>query len=352
MAKLHRLSSLESHSGFPFATVESMIAALRVSGETEMSGEERNRKNGISENYQNEVMTPETYCRLGQDVAEINDLALSMALQDVDQSHSHSGGSTRGLLADMAGRSGAHLRLDTRVIGLHYKLISESEKSWIVKSRKEDSGELEFSSFQKIILATPWDPALLEVEEEFDLPLQVAGYRSRHVTLFTSRSGLDSSFFGHPQGAKVPEQILPRITPNMSPELLSGIHEIAWVRDVTRVIDDQATTELLFRILSTREVVDADLYSLVDGEQDSITWVHRAFVCQHPSSLHTYQLILNQIPQAYPLLYARKSFPPMALSTSFWHASAAETFTSSLDGAMFAGANTAALVIQQLQREK
>lgn len=285
MGKLHKLANLHSHPWFPFVTIESMIIALDLSDETEMRGEERNRKNGISESYQNEIMIPETNRRLSQDVAEINDLALSMALQDVDQSSSHSGGSTRVILEEMVRRSGAHLRLDTRVLGLRYELISEDEKEWIVESRKEGSEELEFSAFQKIILATPWDPALMEIEEEFDYPLQAARYRSRHLTLFTSRSGLNSSFFGRSHGANLPEQILPRITPNTSPEQLSGIHEIAFVREVTRVIDDQVTTELLFRILSTQKVNDGVLRSVVDGYQDSVTWVHRAFVCHPPSSI-------------------------------------------------------------------
>lgn len=285
MGKLHRLANLNSNSGFPFATIESMINALGLSEETEMRGEERNRKNGVSEKYQNEVMIPETYRRLSQDVAEINDLALSMALQDVDQGPSHSGGSTREILEEMVGRSGAHLRLDTRVMGSRYEPISEGEKDWIVESRTEGSEELEFSAFQKIILAAPWDPAFMEVDEDFDFPLQEAGYRSRHLTLFTSRSRLSSSFFGHP---KVPEQIMPRITPNTSPEQLSGIHEIAFVREVTRVIDDQATTESLFRILSTHEVDDEVLRSLIDGDQDSLTWVHRDFVCHYLSSLRIF----------------------------------------------------------------
>ncbi|MCJ1267297.1 hypothetical protein MMC22_007182 [Lobaria immixta] len=333
--KLHRLADLDSHPKFPFTTLETMIIALRLSSETEMSGEERNRQNGISEKYQNEVMTPETYRRLSQSVAEINDLSLSMALQDVDQGPSHSGGSTREILDDMMRRSGAHLRRDTRVLGLHYELISEGEKAWIVKSRKEDSEELEFSTFQKIILATPWDPTLVEIDEEFDFPLQEAEYRSRHLTLFTTRGGLSSSFFGYPNGAKVPEQMLPRITPNLSLEQLSGIHEIAFVREITRVIDNQAITESLFRILSTREVDNEVLRSLIDGDQDGVTWVHRAF-----------------IPHAYPLLYARTGFPLMRLSASFWHTGAVETFTSSIDGAMFAGANVAALAIGQLETER
>lgn len=288
MGKLHGLANLHSHPWFPFVTIESIIIALHLSDETEMRGEERNRKNGISESYQNEIMIPETNRRLSQNVAEINDLALSMALQDVDQSSSHSGGSTRVILEEMVRRSGAHLRLNTRVQGLRYELISEDEKRWIVESRKEGSEELEFSAFHKIILATPWDPALMEIEEELDYPLQVAGYRSRHLTLFTSSSGLNSSFFGRSHGANLPEQILPRIAPDTSPEQqLSGIHEFAFVREVTRIIDDQATTELLFRILSTEEINDDVLHSIVDGHEESVTWVHRAFVCHPPSWLQS-----------------------------------------------------------------
>lgn len=279
MGKLNRLTTLNSHSGFPFATVESMIIALGLSEETEMRGIERNRRNGISERYQNEVITPETHRRLSQDVAEINDLALSMALQDADQGPSHSGGSTREVLEEMMRRSGAELRLNTRVLGLRYELISEAERVWIVESRREGSEELEFSGFQKIIFAAPWDPALTDVEEEFDFALQQAEYRSRHVTFFTSRKGLSSSLFG-----KIPEQILPRINPNASPEQLSGIHEIAFVREITRVIDDEAATESLFRILSTSKVDDEVLHSITNGDQDSLTWVHRAFVSTHPSS--------------------------------------------------------------------
>lgn len=297
MNKLHRLADLQSHPGFPFTTIKSMIIALHLSEETEMRGEERNHKNGISEAYQNEVMIPETHRRLGQGVTEINDLALSMALQDVDQGPSHSGGSTREVLEEMAMRSGAHLRFNTRVQALHYELISEDEKDWIVESRKDSGGVFEFSAFQKIILATPWDPALMEVNEEFDFPLQEAGYRSRHLTLFTSPRGLSTSFFGQPQGSRLPEQILPRKTPNMSPEQLSqlsGIYEIAFVREITRVIDNLATTESLFRILSTGEVNDEVLHSLIDGDQNSVTWVHRAFVCNRPSSLHlSFPLIVN-----------------------------------------------------------
>lgn len=311
MGKLHGLANLDSHPKFPFTSLETMIIALRLSCETEISGEERNRKNGISEKYQNEVMTPETYRRLSQSVAEINDLSLSMALHDVDQGHSHSGGSIREILDDMMRGSGAHLRRDTRVLGLHYELLSEGERGWIVKSRKEDSEELEFSAFQKIILATPWDPTLVEVDEEFDFPLQENEYRSRHLTLFTSRSGLSSSFFGYSNGAKVPEQMLPRITPNMSLEQLSGIHEIAFVREITRVIDNQAITESLFRILSTREVNDEVLRSLTDGDQDCVTWVHRAFVCHHPLSLRIFfQLILNRFLTHTPFSTHAQAFPP------------------------------------------
>ncbi|MCJ1470055.1 hypothetical protein MMC07_008700 [Pseudocyphellaria aurata] len=331
MGKLHRLTTLDKQSGFPFATVESMIIALGLSEETEMRGIDRNRRNSISETYQNEVMTPETHRRLGQDVAEINDLALSMALQDVDQSPSHSGGSTREILEEMMRRSGAGLRLNTRVISLHYELISEDKKVWIVESRQEGSEQLEFSAYENIIFAAPWDSALTDVEKQFDFPMQQAEYRSRYLTFFTSRKGLSSSYFG-----KTPEQILPRIDPNASPEQLSGVHEIAFVREITRVIDDQVATESLFRILSTSQIDDEVLRSIItDGDQDSMTWVHRAF-----------------IPHAYPLLFARTSFPPMRLSASFWHTSAMETFTSSIDGALFAGENVAALLMRQLEMEK
>lgn len=80
-----------------------------------MSAEQRLRINSVSQKYADEVILPETRSRFGQDIAELNDLALSIAVYDADQGTSHVGGRIRPVLEAMASLSEADLKLNTYV---------------------------------------------------------------------------------------------------------------------------------------------------------------------------------------------------------------------------------------------
>lgn len=88
-----------------------------------MSGDERLRENGISEKYETEMLAPETRRRLSQEIAEINDLALSTAVYDLDQGTSQAGGHVLPVLEDMVVDSEAYINLGTEVVGLHQELM-------------------------------------------------------------------------------------------------------------------------------------------------------------------------------------------------------------------------------------
>jgi prenylcysteine oxidase/farnesylcysteine lyase len=347
MGKESNLRKLSRSSAFPFQSIEEVVVTLDLTDELSMSGDERLRENGISEKYETEMLAPETRRRLSQEIAEINDLALSTAVYDLDQGTSQAGGHVLPVLEDMVVDSGAYINLGTEVVGLHQELVPSGKLEWIVRSHNEIRGT-EYLAFQKVILAAPWYPATLEVHAELEQQPQELEYRQRHVTFFTSQLALSSDLFGSED--KLPNQILPTMIAES--DKLHGIHEIAFVRELTRVIDGKAIIDHLYRILSVHEIDDEFLSSLFNNDQDNPSWVYKGSV-SILESLN--KLVVNsclQVRHAYPLLYPRTLFPPMALSDSLWHAGALEAVASSLDMSLFAGANVGALAFAQIRKEQ
>lgn len=236
-----------------------------------MSGEERLRKNGISRKYQEEVLVPETRRRLNQDVTEVSDLALSMAVYDENQGISQTGGHIIPTLEEMLLNSGAQLRLQTEIMGgLKHQLVRTGEWEWILQSH-QIGREVEQSSFQKVIIATPWDATTNENIDTLEEIALASEYRPRHITLFTTTQSLDPEIFG--QQESLPDWILPTMIKPL--DHLDGIHEIAHVRNLTRTTHHTTVIERLYRILSTHEIGDEWLASLFVHRDIAPTWVHR-----------------------------------------------------------------------------
>ncbi|KAI9737830.1 MAG: hypothetical protein M1834_009199 [Cirrosporium novae-zelandiae] len=332
MNKLETLPKLPNSRRFPFADIQGVVNTLNLEIETRSSAEQYLKVDGISKKYEEEVILPQVRKRLAQDIQELNALSLAIAMYDGDQGVSKAGGLIVPILEDMAFNSGADLKLGTRVNGSKPELMPSGKWVNIIRSER-DTGEVEYAAYDQVIFATP-DESPMDPENKLNLTGPHVEYRPRHITLFTSRRALTGSFFGHRQ--MMPSQIITTVIGSKAD--CNGIHEIAHVKNVARVLDDELVTEHLYRILSAHEISDDFLNAVLDSHEDqgadnnTVTWVYR-----------------NEIPFAYPLLYPRKTFPPLMVSDSLWHTSAIDAFANTIDTSLFMGANVAALVIQKLE---
>ncbi|KAI9808184.1 MAG: hypothetical protein M1825_004641 [Sarcosagium campestre] len=350
VSKIKGLTKLVKHGSFPFSSIAQIRDSLGLAEEASMAANTRLAMNGISEQYTQDIIAPESRRRYGQAVGELSDLALSMAVNDDDQESARAGGLILPALEDMAVYSRAHIRLSTAVSGLKLQLMEPNKTKWIVQSHNESSSAV-FEEYDKIIIATPWEPEAIELLYDCEASPETLHYQSRHVTFFTSSRLIDDHRFASDEPG--PDQIL--FGGSVSSKQLSGIDEVAHVKELTRLVDDAVATEHLYRVLSRGTIDDSELVQFFMSNESVISWTYREVV----STLKWYHRPISryrtdeepQIESAYPLLYPRDPYGPMALSDSLWHTAAIEGLASSIDFSMFAGENVAALLMDQLKRE-
>ncbi len=257
-------------------TIDMILSATGIDSAVSMSAVERLRVNGISDRYVEEVIAPQITKQLGgQKVSEINDLALSMAMEREDQGELYSGGKILNVLEEMLGRSSATVKLKTRVVELKREEVEKEEEKWVLVSSVGDENDtMEYSVFDRVIVAAPWDITSL-------IPLEQEGLRSElyiplYVTFITSFSDLSTRYFGVASGA-VPKQMLTVPSPEMGE--LDAVQEIAYVRNVSRLVDGKPVAERLYRILSSSEISNRTISPFFENGEEAISWIGRSKAC-------------------------------------------------------------------------
>jgi hypothetical protein len=272
---------------------------------------------------------------MGQEIEEMSDLAMSMALEREGQGGWNIGGNILIVLDELLKSSHAEVRLRTRVSGFRREMVQEGKEEWIVEY-SADGGEVEYEIFDKVILAAPRNASGLHhtvssTEEDGLEFSESPEYYSRYITFLTSRTELDPKHFG--VSGPLPEQILTVSSPHLRE--LEGIHEISHLRDFYKIEEGKSATEHLYRILSNQDVLNQVIFGLFDDEGEGITWLYQ-----------------EKIENAYPMLYPRNTFPQFALGSSLWDTSAVESIGSSIDLSWVAGENVARMVMAEIECQK
>jgi prenylcysteine oxidase / farnesylcysteine lyase len=317
MASFEKLLKLQR----PHESVESMVKAAELGGVVGRSASERLRINGIGGNYVGEVLSPEVRRQFGQNVEELSDLAISMALEREDLVLGSDGGSFEVMMAKFVDRSKARLQLGTKVIGLKRELVSEGKEGWVLELQR--GKEKSYEVFDHVILAGPWNTSSLHLGHA---RLEEVYYRSVWVTFLISSKELNGEYFG--TSDDMPPQILPIPSANL-PSELHGIHEISFVGDVFGPDISTDSVRKLYRLLSDQPITKEAFLAFGEG-----------------AVLQSYQ---ERIGNAYPLMWPRTgSFGEFNVHEGLWHTGVMEAIGSSVDLSWVAGENVGKLVARNL----
>jgi hypothetical protein len=317
--------------------VGQMLAATENGNPVARTAVERLKLNGLSQEYVREVLGPQVKRHTGQDIEELSDLALSMALDREDQGSQISDvdGSLTTVLSTFGDLSRAGLKFSTKVSALRREMVTEGNESWILEySDTENRGPPSYEMFDKVIIAAPWNTsALLSPETSPDY--EQIQYRSQWVTLFISNTTLNTNYFGSSE--TLPAQILPIPSSKMI-QPFQGIQEISYLKEIARFdhFTGKYHMDHLYRILSDHKIDKPTIYQLSQG-----------FDHQPKPIFHQ-----EEIEKAYSLLYARGGgFPGFKIADGLWHTSAVESIGSSVDLSWVAGENVARLVGKEIQTD-
>lgn len=314
--------------------VGDMVAISKNVGPVTKSALDRLKLNGLSQEYIRDVLGPQVRRHTGQDVDELSDLALSMALDREDQGvqTSEVGGRLTTVLSGFVNKSKAKLKFKTKVSGLKREMVEDGKESWILEySEKRSQFGKVYEMFDKVIIAAPWNSSSLQSEiPHHDEQIQ---YRSQWFTFFISNATLNSTYFGNP--AILPSQIVPIPSSNLPPPLV-GVHEVVHLKDIARFdhAAEKYYANYLYRVVSDRKIDKATIYHMAQAADES-------------QMLASYE---EKIENAYPLLYARNDgFPHFKVTDGLWHTSVIETIGSSVDLSWIAGENIARLIAKELK---
>jgi hypothetical protein len=287
-----------------FRSMAEMVHAAELEEMVRRSGMEGMENNGVGGRYHNEILTPQLRRQLGQEVQEISELSLGIALAREDQPVAISGMRAEDVLEQLLKRSGAKLALNTEVLDLERGAVYAGlgPERWIVKTNgSEGVGD---KDFDHVVIATPLSS--LKSREMLGIGEDVLSYRSVFITLLSVDGHLSPEIF---KGADDADEVLPiplTDTGDLSSPL-KNILEISHVRDAygpdlsssvsspssysVPKNDDSATTQAihsLYRILSTHPLSISTLSKLLETNGTTIQEVHE-----------------QKIEQAWPLLWPR-----------------------------------------------
>ena len=315
--------------------VGQMLAASENGNPVARTAVERLKLNGLSQEYIREVLGPQVKKHTGQDIEELSDLALSMALDREDQGSQMSevDGSLTTLLSAFGDLSGAGLKFNTKVSALRREMVTEGKESWILEySDTENRSQSSYEMFDKVIIAAPWDTSAL-LSPETPPAYEQIQYRSQWVTIFISNTTLNTNYFGSSE--TLPAQIL-LIPSSKLIQPFQGIQEITHLREISRFdhFTGKYHMDHLYRILSGYKIDKSTIYQLSEGFDD-----------QPKPVFHQ-----EEIEKAYSLMYARSGdFPSFKIADGLWCTSAVESIGSSVDLSWVAGENVARLVGEEIQ---
>lgn len=264
-----------------FESVSEMVENADIVGAVGMDATERLKRNGIGGKYVDEVLGPQLTRQNGQGVEDLSDLAISMALEREDQVPAGTLGSFEMVLEKFVQRSKADLRLDTKVTGLKREMVAWGKESWILELKRSGDHQSTYESFDKVILAGPWNRSSLRTTK--DREEDEVYYRSLWVAFLVSTQKLKAEYFG--SSDELPSQILPIPSANL-PSELKGVHDISHVADVFGPDLGTQSVRKLYRILCNHSISEETTSGFVEE-----------------GTLEIFQEIIEN---AYPLTWPRK----------------------------------------------
>lgn len=306
----------------------------------------RLKKNGVTGRYVAEIVETVLQRHFGQSVEEVSDLTLSMGLErefSTPSSSSSTGGKYETILQSFLDRSGAEIHLNTRIISLQKSAQEDdSEVEWTLSTLSR-AQEQTSHTFDKIILAGPWNTSSLLNNTQNDKVEQVF-YRALHQTLITSFEKINASYF-HTTEEHLPEQILPIPSSDLLPLEMSGIHSISFLRPVfgpdaqAKSDNDGVEVEAVRYLysISSSQPLPRTTIELLWGEGEVDAWMTEEIEC------------------AYPLLYPRsfegeEMVDGMELDgEGLWHTGFAEGIASEVDWSWVVGEKVAGRIEKRLR---
>jgi hypothetical protein len=311
-----------------FESVSEMVEEAEIDGAVGIGASERLKLNGINEKYVDEVMGPQVWRQTGQSVGELSDLAISMALEREDQMSGGTGGSFETVLERFVERSKADLRFNTKVTGLKREMVDAGKDAWILELKRSGDHQPTYDSFDKVILAGPWNTISLRKDET--LKYEAVYYRSLCVTFLVSSQKLRPEYFG--STGQLPSQMLPIPSANL-PSELENVHEISHVADIFGPDITSQSVRGLYRILSNHSISAETISGFVEEG--------------------TSKFFQETIQNAYPLTWPREgSFGSFKVQEELWHTGVVEGIGSSVDLSWVAGENVGRLVAREVGKNK
>ncbi|KAI0842115.1 hypothetical protein F5Y06DRAFT_292937 [Hypoxylon sp. FL0890] len=275
---------------------------------------------GIGGAYETEILSPQVERVHSQGIPNISTLAMMLAAAQEDYANAYIGGELVDRLEQIVAATGASVRTATKVSGVKHEQINDHESAWLVEYSARGLPVLEAEPFDRVILAAPsFD--LYQVSSIDDVEAaSVLTYHPTHVTFFTLPQRLNSDDFGDV------DQILFHDGQGKY-DAFRGFRELAFVREVVRVVDGQPIVEYLYRALSDEDI-EREL-----RDNLSVTWLYQA-----------------RLENAHPDFFPSRWFPPFELSDKgMWWTSAIHAIGSTVDMSWLAGRIVAEEVLKTLR---
>ncbi|OTA64573.1 hypothetical protein K449DRAFT_270730 [Hypoxylon sp. EC38] len=272
---------------------------------------------GIGGAYETEILGPQVERIHAQGIPNINTLAMMLAAAQEDYANAYVGGELIDRLEQIVAATDVTVRTATEVTGIKHEQINDHESAWLVQHGASGSPGLGAEPFHRVILAAPnFDlyraSSIDDVEAASGLT-----YHPTYVTFFTLPQRLDE--FGDV------DQILFHEASGRY-HAFREVRELAFVREVIRIVDGHTVVEHLYRALSDNGVPQEIQDSL------GVTWLHQV-----------------RLENAHPDLFPYRYFPPFRLSEKgLWWTSAIHAIASTVDMSWLAGKIVAEDVLKGL----
>ncbi|KAJ8061977.1 hypothetical protein OCU04_009760 [Sclerotinia nivalis] len=302
---------------------------------------ERLEKNGIGNSYIRDILAPQVRRHTGQSVEQINDLALSMALEreEMGSQKAVNSGIFQMMMEKSLKDSKAKIRFGAKVIKARWEEVMEDYETWLIElENATNKDELPTAEIlDKLIIATPFNYTELlgesrDHESIFNLDIsQEIEYQSVYITFFITSSLLRSTSLKGGSSAPLPAQLLPIIDNTQPPNSTHNtIIELTLLRPLNPLSSpqpsDSPSSRYLYKLLTSTPLTHTSLTTTLALQEHIIeieTWT------QH------------KIPYAYPLMqprFVKNVNGEFQLGDHVWRTNAAEgVLASSVDGAWLVG---------------
>jgi len=220
------------------------------------------------------------------------------------------------------------------------------------KTRSSRPGEAYPITFDKIVVAAPWQYAGIEAPEDLIQPaIDEIPYVQLHVTLFTSPLKLSPGFFNLPPESKAPVTVLTTLhaddkaEPGSGAAGKAGVFSISTLQIVLNPKTDQE--EYLYKIFSPK-VLDVSFLSRLLGVDIPDTFTGAVNADNFEPISWYYPHVFN----SYPIEFPRVTFQDPVLGDGLYYTSGIESFISTMETSALMGKNVAKLIVDELAAPK